>query len=94
MERLQCIVTTRKKWLATSSDYIEKDLPIQQCTGGQKTAEERGGGRRRHGEALSRNTWNRCVLAGMEPTGSPVTVRDGDFSSPDAPRGTGGPKYK
>ena len=30
----------------------------------------------------------------MEPAGSPVTVRDGDFSSPDAPRGTGEPKSK
>ena len=26
----------------------------------------------------------------MEPAGSPVTGTDGDFSSPDAPRGTGG----
>ena len=26
------------------------------------------------------------LFAGMEPAGSPVT--DGDFSSPDAPRGT------
>ena len=32
------------------------------------------------------------MLAGMECAGSLVTVRDGDFSSPDAPRGTGGPK--
>ena len=32
------------------------------------------------------------MSAGMEPAGSPVTVRDGDFSSPDAPRGTGRPK--
>ena len=39
-------------------------------------------------------TWKRWVLAGMEPAGSPVTVKDGDFSSPDAPRGTGGPKSK
>ena len=34
------------------------------------------------------------MLAGMECAGSLVTVRDGDFSSPDAPRGTGGPKSK
>ena len=27
-----------------------------------------------------------------KPAGSPVTVIDGDFSSPDAPRGTGRPK--
>ena len=40
----------------------------------------------------SRKSWKRWVLAGMEPAGSPVIVRDGDFSSPDAPRGTGGPK--
>ena len=32
------------------------------------------------------------LIAGMEPAGSPVTVRDGDYSSPDAQRGTGGPK--
>ena len=30
----------------------------------------------------------------MEPAGSPVTLMDGGFSSPDAPRGTGGPKSK
>ena len=36
----------------------------------------------------------RSVSSGMERAGSPVTVRDGDFSSPDAPRGTGGPKSK
>ncbi len=45
MERLQDIVTTRRrKWLATFSDCREKDQPMQQCTGCQKTAEERGGG--------------------------------------------------
>ena len=30
----------------------------------------------------------------MEPAVSPVTVIDGGFSSPDAPRGIGGPKSK
>ena len=34
------------------------------------------------------------MSAGMEPEGSPVTVEDGDFSSPDAPRGTDRPKSK
>ena len=34
------------------------------------------------------------MSAGMNPAGSPVTVIDGGFSSPDAPRGTGGPKSK
>ena len=29
----------------------------------------------------------------MEPTGSPENEREEDFSSPDAPRGTGGSKY-
>ena len=34
-------------------------------------------------------TW--CdVSAGMEPAGSPVTDTDGEYSSPDAPRGSGG----
>ena len=33
MERLQDIVTRRRKWLATFSDCREKDLPIQLCTG-------------------------------------------------------------
>ena len=53
-----------------------------------------GGGRRRHGEVHSKKTWKRWVAAGMEPAGFPVTVTvtDGDFSSPDAPRGTGGLK--
>ena len=72
----------------------EKDPPKQQCTGCQKMAEERGGGRRRHDEAPSKTTWKRWVSAGMDPAGSPVTVKDGDFSSPDAPRGTGGPNSK
>ena len=52
----------------------------------------RRGGRRRHGEAHSKKTWKRWVSAGMDPAGAPVTVRDGDFSSPNAPRGTGGTK--
>ena len=50
--------------------------------------QKRGGGEaRRHGDVHSKKTWKRWVLAGVEPAGSPVTVRDGDFSSPDAPRG-------
>ena len=73
------------KWPVTSSDSREKEPPTQQCTGCQKTAQERGGGRRRHSEAPSKKTWKTWVLAGMEPARSPVTVRD-------APRGTGGPK--
>ena len=51
-------------------------------------------GLRRHGEVLSQKTWKRWVSAGMEPTGSPVTVKNGDLSSPDASRGTGGPILK
>ena len=47
---------------------------------------------RRHGEVHSKKTWTRYVSASMEPAGSPVTETDGDFSSPDAPIGTGGPK--
>ena len=34
------------------------------------------------------------MSAGMEPAEPPVTVRDGDFLSPDAPRGTGGHQSK
>ena len=56
-----------------SSDCREKDPHIQQCTGCQKTAEERGGGWRRHSEAPSKNIWKKWVSAGMEPAGSPVT---------------------
>ena len=51
-------------------------------------------GRRRHGEVLSKNTCKRWLSAGTEPAGSPVTVRDGDFQSPDALRATCGPRYK
>ncbi len=80
--------------MATSSACREKDPHIQQYTGCQKTAEERGGDRRRHGGVHSKKTWKRWVSAGMEPARSPVTVIYGDFSSPDAPRGTGGPKSK
>ena len=50
------------------------------------------GDRRRHGEAPSKKIWKRWVSAGIEPAGSPVTVRDGDFLSSDAPRGKCGPK--
>ena len=91
---LRTILGISWKWLATSSDCREKDPPIQQCTGCQKTTEERGGGQRRHGEAPSKQTWKKWVSAGIESAGSAVTVRDGDLSSPDAPRGTGGPKSK
>ena len=73
---------------------IEKDPHIEQWTECNKSAKERGGGRRRYGEAPSKKTWKIWVLAGMEPPGSPVTVIDGDVSSPDAPRGTGALKYK
>ena len=66
-----------------------KDPHIQQGTGCYMTADESGGSQRRHGKVLSKKTWKRWVSAGMEPAGSPVTVRDWDFSSPDAPRGTG-----
>ena len=89
MERLQYSVTTRRRnilCLAIPSDYREKGLLIQQCAVFQKTVEERGGGRRRHGEAPSKKTWKRLVLADMKPTGSPLTDTDEDFSSPDAPR--------
>ena len=34
------------------------------------------------------------VSAGIEPAGAPVTDTDGELSSPDAPRGTGGHKSK
>ena len=80
------------KWLATSSDCRKKNQHIQQCTGCQKTAEERRGGRRRHGDVLSKKIWKKWVSAGMELTRSSVTVKDRDYSSPDAPRGTGGTK--
>ena len=39
--------------------------------------------------STSKKTSKRLVSAGMEPAGSLVTVMDGGFSSPDAPRGTG-----
>ena len=54
-------------WLATSSDCREKDPPIQQCTGCQKTAEERGRPNKT-GEAPSKKTSKRWVSAGMERT--------------------------
>ena len=56
-------------------------------------ARRKRGGRRR-GEALSKKTWKIWMSAGMETAGSPVTVKYGDFSSPDALRGTVGPKSK
>ena len=72
------------KWLAMFSDCREKEQPIQQCSGCQKTAEDRG--------EAEEDMAKRWVSAGMEPAGSPITVIDGGFSSPDAPRGTGGHK--
>ena len=36
----------------------------------------------------------RWVSAGVQPAGSPVTVRDGDLSLPDAPGETGVTKSK
>ena len=74
----------------------ERPAHTVQCTGCPKTAVESGGGRTRHGIAPSKKTSKRWVSADIEPPGSPVTVMDGGFSSPDAPRGpgTGGPKSK
>ena len=71
--------------------HREKDPPIQQCTGCQKTAGERWGGRIRHGKVHSKKTRKRWVSAGMNPA---VTVKDGYIVSPADPRGTGGPKSK
>ena len=70
-------------WLATSSDFIEKDPHIEQCTVCQKTAEETEGGRTRHG-AITHGR-DGCQLA-EEPARSLVTDTDGDISSHDAPR--------
>ena len=50
------------------------------------------GGQIRHVGVHFKKTSKRWVSAGMEPAGSPVTAMDGGVSSPDAPRGTGGPK--
>ena len=95
MEGRQCQAWSNSKtvsvqgvltWLATSPDCRKTDPHKPQCTGCQKT-------QNKDGEALSKNIWKRWALAGMKPTGAPVTVSDGDFSSPDGSRGTGGPKY-
>ena len=49
-------------------------------------------GRRRYGRVHFKKTWKRWVSAGTEAAGSPATETDGDLSSVDAPRGTGGIK--
>ncbi len=57
-------------------------------------------GRRKRGRP--KKTWRSTFKEDLEEmgvswhgaAGSPVTVMDGGFSSPDAPRGTGGPKSK
>ena len=92
MERLHYIVTSRGKMAGQIFRLQREKSAHTACTGCQKTVEERVGGRRRHGEALSNKSWMRCVSAGMEPAGSPVTETDGNFSSPYVSRGTGGIK--
>ena len=87
MERLQDIVTTRRRKMAGHILRLQRGRPSQ--TAMYWVTED---GRRRHGEAPSKKTSKRWVLAGMEPAASPVTVMDGGFSLPYAPRGTGGPK--
>ena len=47
-----------------------------------------------HGVGTLKDDLEEMVITRMEPAGSPVTMRDGDFSSPDASRGTAGPKSK
>ena len=72
------------KWLATSSNCREKDPPVQQYrpTGRRKRMRPKKTWRRN----ISRKRW--------ESAGSPVTEIDGDLSSPNAPRETGGTKSK
>ena len=72
---------------------MRRDLHLLLSQVGLQGVDDRGG-QRRYGEVHAKKTWKRWVLAGMEPTGSQVTVRDRDLSSPDAPRGTGRPKSK
>ena len=73
------------KWLATSSDPT-----TLQCAGW----------RRKMGRAKKtlRSTFQEELeemgVSWHRPAGSPVTESDGDFSSPDAPRETGGTKSK
>ena len=92
MERLQDIVTTRRienGW--PHPPTAEKDPHIQQCTGCQNTAEERGIGRRRQ----------RCTFKedleemGVSWHGARMIASNRDrwrLMSPDASRGTGGSK--
>ena len=59
-----------------------KTRPYSYVVGARRRQKKEGGGRIRHGEALSKKTWKRWVSADMEPAGSPVTVRDGDSCRP------------
>ena len=98
MERLQdtvSSVTTRRRKMAGHVLRLQRERPAH--TAMYWVPED---GRRNRGRP--KKTWRstfkehqkRWVSAGMVPAGSPVTVRDGGFSSPDAPRGTGGPKSR
>ena len=96
IEQLQAIVTTGRRKMAGHILRLQRERPAYTSMywvpeDGRK---EGGGERRRLGEIHSKKTWPRWVSAGMEPAGSPMTVRDGDLSSPDAPRGTGGTKSR
>ena len=87
MELLQDIESIRRNKIAGHILRLQRERPARR-------RKKKEGGRRRHAEIHSEKTWRRWVSTGMDPAGSPVTATDGDFSSPDAPRGTGGPKSK
>ena len=95
MERLQDIVTTRRMKMAGHVLRLQIERPTH--TAMYWVPED---GRRKRGRpkktwrSTSKEDLEEMVSAGMEPAESPVTVIDGGFSSPDAPRGTCGPKSK
>ena len=92
MERFQDIVATRRMKMAGHVLRLQRERPAHTAMYKvQEDGRRKRGGRGRYGEAPSKKTWKRWVLAGMEHAGSPVTVICGGFSSPDAPRGTGRP---
>ena len=85
MERLQYIVTKRRRKIADHVLGLQRERPPHtQCTGCQKTAEERVEAEEDMAKHFQRIPGREArVSADMEPEGSPVTVRDGEFSSPE-----------
>ena len=76
MERLQDMVTTMRRKVDSHVLILHRERPAHTAMDWvPENGRRKRGGRRTHGEPHSMKTSEKWVSAGMEPAGSPVTVR-------------------